>query len=167
MTSLHLSTKIPWRRDRLPTPVDSWASLMAQMVKNPPAMWETWVQSQGWEDPLEEGMATHSSILAWRTHGQRNLAGYCPWGREESDTTERLSTAQSLHLTTLFQLSKSFWGALPRHLCLPLQCLHQTGSSLLPGSYILCCFLFVPHLFTLTADAPPGWPLLLELPYDR
>ena len=36
------------------------------MVKNLPAMWETWVQSLGWEDPLEEGMATHSSILAWR-----------------------------------------------------------------------------------------------------
>ena len=36
------------------------------MVKNPPAMWETWVRSLGWEDPLEEGMATHSSILAWR-----------------------------------------------------------------------------------------------------
>ena len=36
------------------------------VVKNPPAMWETWVQSLGWEDPLEEGMATHSSILAWR-----------------------------------------------------------------------------------------------------
>ena len=36
------------------------------MVKNPPAMWETWVQSLGWEDPLEEGMATHSGILAWR-----------------------------------------------------------------------------------------------------
>ena len=44
-----------------------WASLMAQMVKNPPAMQETWVRSLGWEDPLEEGMATHSSILAWRT----------------------------------------------------------------------------------------------------
>ena len=43
-----------------------WASLVAQLVKNPPAMWETWVQSLGWEDPLEEGMATHSSILAWR-----------------------------------------------------------------------------------------------------
>ena len=41
-------------------------SLVAQMVKNPPAMRETWVQSLGWEDPLEEGMATHSSILAWR-----------------------------------------------------------------------------------------------------
>ena len=39
---------------------------MAQMVKNPPAMQETWVQSLGWEDPLEEGMATHSGILAWR-----------------------------------------------------------------------------------------------------
>ena len=39
---------------------------MAQMVKNPPAMWETWVQSRGWEDPQEEGMAIHSSILAWR-----------------------------------------------------------------------------------------------------
>ena len=42
------------------------ASLVAQMVKNPPAMWETWLQSLGWEDPLEEGMATHSRILAWR-----------------------------------------------------------------------------------------------------
>ena len=44
----------------------SWASLVAQAVNNPPAMWETWVQSLGWEDPLEEDMATHSSILAWR-----------------------------------------------------------------------------------------------------
>ena len=44
----------------------SWASVGARMVKNLPAMWETWVQSLGWEDPLKEGMATHSSILAWR-----------------------------------------------------------------------------------------------------
>ena len=42
------------------------ASLVAQLLKNLPAMQETWVQSVGWEDPLEEGMATHSSILAWR-----------------------------------------------------------------------------------------------------
>ena len=42
----------------------SWASLVAQLVKNPPAMWETWVLSLGWEDPLEKGKATHSSILA-------------------------------------------------------------------------------------------------------
>ena len=43
-----------------------WASLVAQMVKNSPAVQETWVQSMGWEDPLENGRATHSSILAWR-----------------------------------------------------------------------------------------------------
>ena len=43
-----------------------WASLVAQLAKNPPAMWETWVQSLVWEDPLEEGMAVHPSILAWR-----------------------------------------------------------------------------------------------------
>ena len=42
----------------------SWAFLVAQSVKNPPAMWETWVQSIDWEDPLEKEMATHSSILA-------------------------------------------------------------------------------------------------------
>ena len=57
---------------------------MARLVKNPPAIQETWVQSLGWEDPLEEG--SHSSILAWRI----------PWtvqstGRKESDTTERLT----------------------------------------------------------------------------
>ena len=44
----------------------SWASLVAQLVKNPPAMRETWVQSLSWEDPLEKGKTTHSSILAWR-----------------------------------------------------------------------------------------------------
>ena len=44
----------------------TWASLVAQMVKNLPAIQETWVQSLGWEEPLEEVMATHSSILAWR-----------------------------------------------------------------------------------------------------
>ena len=43
-----------------------WASLVAQLVKNPPAMLETWVQSLGWEDPLEKEMATHSSTLAWK-----------------------------------------------------------------------------------------------------
>ena len=43
-----------------------WFSLVAQRVKNPLLMWKTWVQSLGWEDPLEEGMATHSNILSWR-----------------------------------------------------------------------------------------------------
>ena len=43
------------------------------------------------ESPLEEEMATHPSILAWESHGQRSVAGYSPWGRKESDTTEQLS----------------------------------------------------------------------------
>ena len=47
--------------------------------------------SLGWEDPLEEEMATHSSILAGKSHGHRSLAGYSPWGRTVSDTTERLT----------------------------------------------------------------------------
>ena len=50
----------------LPAATQYWASLVAQTVKNLPAMWETWVQSLGQEDPLEKGMATHSSILACR-----------------------------------------------------------------------------------------------------
>ena len=58
-------------------------------MKNPPAMQETWVLSLGWEDPLEEGKATDSRILAWRS-----LVGYSPWGGKESDSTERLSMAQ-------------------------------------------------------------------------
>ena len=44
---------------------DIWASLVAQLVKNPPVMWETWVRSLGWEDPPEKGRTTHSSILTW------------------------------------------------------------------------------------------------------
>ena len=44
----------------------SWTSLVAQLVQNPPAMWETWVRFLGWEDPLEKGKATHSSMLVWR-----------------------------------------------------------------------------------------------------
>ena len=62
------------------------------MVKNSPAMWETWVQSLGWENPLEEGMATQSSILAWRISMDREARGLQFMGHKESDMTERLST---------------------------------------------------------------------------
>ena len=62
------------------------ASLVARLVKNPPALWETCVQSLGWEDLLEKGKATHSGIVALRIHGL-----YSPWGRKESDVTELLS----------------------------------------------------------------------------
>ena len=58
------------RKDHIQTLLSKvWASLVVQMVKNLPAMWETWVQSLGWEDPLEKGIATHSSILSWRIPG--------------------------------------------------------------------------------------------------
>ena len=61
------SGRSPGEGIKLPTPVQySWASLVSQMVKNLTSVWETWVRSLGWEDPLEEGMATHSSMLAWR-----------------------------------------------------------------------------------------------------
>ena len=59
---------------------------MAQTVKHLSTMQETWVQSLGWEDPLEKEMAIHSSTIAW------SLIGYSPWGRKESDTTERLDS---------------------------------------------------------------------------
>ena len=68
------------------------SSLVAQTVKNPPPLWETWDQSLGWENPLEEGMATHASILAWRIPWTRSLAYCSPWGQKESNMTEGLST---------------------------------------------------------------------------
>ena len=78
-----LGSKRTWQITPHPFPVDTWmrhmhkkqhgnslkkkgASLVSQLVKNLPAMWDTWVRSLGWEDPLEEGMATHSNILAWK-----------------------------------------------------------------------------------------------------
>ena len=76
----------------------SWASLVVQMEKNPPAMWETWARSLGWEDPLKEGMATHSSILAWKILMDRGAwwAAVYPWSHKESDMTEQLSAAQHI-----------------------------------------------------------------------
>ena len=64
----------------------SWASLMTQLVKKPPAIWETWVRSLGWEDPLEKGRLPTPVFRPGEFHGL-----YSPWGRKESDTTERLS----------------------------------------------------------------------------
>ena len=59
----------------------SWASLVAQLVKNPPVLGETWAQSLGWEDPLEGGMVTHTSILAWRI----------PWTEEPDELVHGLT----------------------------------------------------------------------------
>ena len=55
---------------------------IGSVVKNLPIMQETWVQSLGWKDLLEKGMATHSRTLAWKSHGWRSLIGYNPWGHK-------------------------------------------------------------------------------------
>jgi hypothetical protein len=72
------------------------ASLVAQTVKKPPIMRETWVRSLGQEDPLEEEMATHSSILAWRIQWMEEPGGLQSMGSQESDTTKWL------HFLSLF-----------------------------------------------------------------
>ena len=72
---------------------------MAQTVKNLPAMQETQVRSLGGEGSLEKGMATHSSVLARESHGQRSLAGSNPWSRKELDT------AKILHFDEFFSLN--------------------------------------------------------------
>ena len=74
---------------------------MAQTVKHLCAILETWVRSLGGEDPLEEEMATHSSLLPGESHGQRSLEGYSPRGHEESFITEHTHT-----LTLIVTMSK-------------------------------------------------------------
>ena len=67
----------------------SWASLVAQLVKNSPATWETWVQSLGWEDPLEKGKVLPTPV-SWPGEFHRDEL-YSPWGLKDSDMTESLS----------------------------------------------------------------------------
>ena len=64
----------------------SWASLVAQTIKNPPAMQETWVRSLGWEDPLEKGMATHSHILVWEIPRTEEPGGLQSTGSRKNQT---------------------------------------------------------------------------------
>ena len=69
-----------------PPVTSEWATLVAQTVKNPPAVQEAWVQSLGWEDPPEEGIATHSSILAWRIPMDRGAWQATVHGTAKSQT---------------------------------------------------------------------------------
>ena len=73
-------------------PVDQWQRIHLQCREG---MQELWIRSLGQEDPLEEDMATHCNILAWRIHGQRSLVGSSPWGHKELDTTEATEQAHS------------------------------------------------------------------------
>ena len=67
-------------------------------------MQETWIQSLGWEDPLEEDMTTPSSILPWESHGQRSLAGYSPWGWKSIKYNLRTSQQQSYRKLVTLQM---------------------------------------------------------------
>ena len=82
---------------KAPPSLHSMASLAAQAAGNPPATWETWVLSLGWKDPMEDGIATHSSILTWRNPQTEEPVGYSPRGHKESNPAERLTLPLSLH----------------------------------------------------------------------
>ena len=78
------------------THIYSMASLIAQSVKNLPAVHETWVEFLGWEDPLEKEMATHSSILAWRIPWTEEPGGLQSMGSQKSDMTQQLNHHQHI-----------------------------------------------------------------------
>ena len=71
------------------------------MVKNPPVMQETWVQSLSQEDPLEKGMGTTPVFLPGKSHGQRSIAGYSLWGCNKLDTTEQLTPSGAYRVIIL------------------------------------------------------------------
>ena len=80
-------------------------------------MQETQVQFLGWEDPLEEEMATHSSILAWKIPWTEEPAGYTPWGHRESDTAERTCMLTAWSTPTSLSLGKEETGCASTSLC--------------------------------------------------
>ena len=94
----HTAQQLKVRLTSRPRLDNSRASPVAQTVKNPLVMWETWVQSLGWDDPLEEGIATHSSILAWRILMNRGAWQATVHGVAESDMTWRLIADQHKQL---------------------------------------------------------------------
>ena len=129
-------------------PAVNGASLVAQTVKRLPTMQETRVRSLGREDPLEKEMATHSSTLAWKIPWRRSLVGYSPWGRKESDRTERLH----FHLSV-----KGFL-----FVCAPIS---------FPMYPFLCCPYGVavscPTLCDPIDCSPPGPPSVRGIPQAR
>ena len=72
-----------------------WITLLAHMLRNLPAMWESWVRSLGWEDPLEKELLPTPVFLSGEFHGLRSLANYSPWGCRELDMTEELTLSHS------------------------------------------------------------------------
>ena len=128
-------------------------SLVAQLVKNLPAMWETWVRSLAWEDPLEKGMATQSSILAWRI----------PWteepGRLQSMGSQRVGlywATFTFHFHTLF-----LW------IVIGLGKLFGQPSIIKYWLYSLCCTIYPYSLLILYIKVCTLSPLPLHCPYPH
>ena len=92
------------------------ASLMAQLLKDPPAMWKTWVWSLGWEDPLEKGKATHSSILAWRiswtieSMGSQRVGHDCALWNHDCDFTSLNSVGGKENRNSEVQVLGEDWS---------------------------------------------------------
>ena len=117
-----------------------WASLVAQRLKRLPPMRKTWVRSLGWEDPLEKGMATHSSTLAWRIPWREEPGRlHSPWGRKESDTTERLYFT-SVNINWVNKWISVFRIHLSQTLC------SVSGLSQ-PWSMVICLTMHLPTCF--------------------
>ena len=96
-TTKHWWKKVNKAQTNLKKSYVHWASLVAQLVKNLPAMQETWVQSLGWEGPLEKGMATHSSILTSRISWQRS------WQATVHGVAKSQTWLSDFHFTSLFR----------------------------------------------------------------
>ena len=84
-----------------------WASLVAQLIENLPAMWETWVRSLGWENLWRRESLPTLVFLPGKSHGQRSLVGYSPWGCKKSDMTEWLNILHLESITNLILLYNS------------------------------------------------------------
>ena len=119
----------------------SWAPLVAQLVKNLPAMWETWVQSLGWEDPLDKGKAITPVFWPGEFHGL-----YSPWDRKESDTTEQISLSSIImkmnggrvHPCLVLDLRKDWCFSTIKH---DIKCRFSVGNE--DVSPLLICWEFL------------------------
>ena len=132
---------------------------MAQMVKNSPAMQDTWLWAQDPEDPLKKGMATYSSILAWEFHGQRNMVGYSPQVCKESDMTEWLTLPPVAYLTPS-ELDLIFWC----HIFLPFHTVHGVLASIWEWLLLLPPVdHFLSELFIMTC---PSWLALHSMAHN-
>ena len=120
------------------------ASLVAQIVKNLPAMRETPVRSLDWEDPLGMGMATHSNFLAWRIPWTEEPGELQSWGRKESDPTKQLS-----HTHTSVNVHGKCWASF---LFILQQCFSASWSTVLSSSFPFPCNIFVQIFFWFIFD---------------